>query len=301
MAAGGGSTATGAATGSGAGGGGGGGVGSAAGGATTTGGAGRGGAPPSSASMRRRAPSSERSLVGRAALISKISSERRASPPLRREFSAESRPSISVTAASSVIAVAARVTAASIVLPSIALRGGAPSSSVKRIRRRRSIRSRIRRVRSWPPSTSSSSIVNARRASPVVTASISCVKTSSSTTPRIVWADAVSIERSPADDNWSSDEIASRNEPPACRAIRRKASSSAWMPSASLIRRNASSSSSGVGRKNVNDWQRPRTVSGRRCGSVVQRMKITCGGGSSSVFRSALAASVVSEWASSRM
>ena len=60
---------------------------------------------------------------------------------------------------------------------------------------------------------------------------------------RIVWADAVSIERSPADDNWSSDEIASRNEPPACRAIRRKASSSAWMPSASLICRNASSNS----------------------------------------------------------
>ena len=48
-------------------------------------------------------------------------------------------------------------------------------------------------------------------------------------------------------------------------------------------------------------WQRPLMVSSSRCGSVVQSTKTTCSGGSSSVFSSAFEASVVSEWASSRM
>ena len=279
-------------------------AGNGAGSVATGGGSGaaaRAGAPPSSASMRRSAPSSVRSPAGRAALISRISSASRASAPLRSEPSAASSPSIRVIAAASVICSAARRTASSTVAPSIALRGGAPSSSVKRTERSRSIRSRIRRLRSWPPSTSSSSRTSAVRASPPLTASTSRVSTSSSTTPRMACAETVSIAPPLAEDSWSSDEMASRNDPPAWRAIRRSTSSSAPIDSASAIRRSASSSSSGVGRRNENDWQRPRTVSGRRCGSVVQRMKMTCGGGSSSVFRSALAASVVREWASSRM
>src|SRR5678809_283990 len=40
-------------------------------------------------------------------------------------------------------------------------------------------------------------------------------------------------------------------------------------------------------------------VTGTLCGSVVARTKVTCGGGSSSVFRRALNASVVSMWTSS--
>ena len=257
--------------------------------------------PLSSASIRRRAPSSERSTAGRAALISKSSRASRGSPPLRIVSSASSRPSISATAASSVMAAASRTTASVSAGPSMALRGGAPSSSVSRIARSRSIRSRISRSRSWPPSISSSSSVSAARASPALVASTRRVRTSSSTTPRIVCADCVSIVRLSEDDSWSSVEIASRNEPPACRAIRRSAPSSAVMPSAWTIGVSASISSSAVGRRKENDWQRPRTVSGSRCGSVVQRMNTTCAGGSSSVFKSALAASVVSEWASSKM
>jgi hypothetical protein len=42
-------------------------------------------------------------------------------------------------------------------------------------------------------------------------------------------------------------------------------------------------------------------VAGTLCASVVARTKTTCCGGSSSVFRNAFHAAVVSMWASSRM
>ena len=54
-------------------------------------------------------------------------------------------------------------------------------------------------------------------------------------------------------------------------------------------------------RLKTNCWQRPSTVSGTLLASVVQSTNMTCGGGSSSVFRRALNASVVSMCASSMM
>jgi len=48
-------------------------------------------------------------------------------------------------------------------------------------------------------------------------------------------------------------------------------------------------------------WQRETMVSGSFCGSVVAKMNFTCGGGSSSVFSSALNAACDSMWTSSMM
>ncbi len=54
-------------------------------------------------------------------------------------------------------------------------------------------------------------------------------------------------------------------------------------------------------RRKSNRWTRERTVSGTLCGSVVASTNSTCAGGSSSVFRNAFHASVVSMCASSMM
>ena len=54
-------------------------------------------------------------------------------------------------------------------------------------------------------------------------------------------------------------------------------------------------------RRKSNRWQRERIVAGTFCGSVVAKMNLTCGGGSSSVFSRALKAAVVSMWTSSMM
>ncbi len=58
---------------------------------------------------------------------------------------------------------------------------------------------------------------------------------------------------------------------------------------------------SSLWRRNTNCWHRPITVSGIFCASVVHRMNTTWGGGSSSVFNSALNAGSVSMCASSMM
>ena len=50
-----------------------------------------------------------------------------------------------------------------------------------------------------------------------------------------------------------------------------------------------------------NRWQRDRIVIGIFVASVVQKMNLTCSGGSSSVFSKALKASLVSMWTSSMM
>ena len=55
-----------------------------------------------------------------------------------------------------------------------------------------------------------------------------------------------------------------------------------------------------MGRKSKR-WQRESTVAGIFFGSVVARMKTTCGGGSSSVLRKALKAGPESMWTSSTM
>jgi hypothetical protein len=48
-------------------------------------------------------------------------------------------------------------------------------------------------------------------------------------------------------------------------------------------------------------WQRDWMVAGTLCASVVQRMNLTCSGGSSMVLSSALNAAVESMWTSSMM
>ena len=52
-------------------------------------------------------------------------------------------------------------------------------------------------------------------------------------------------------------------------------------------------------RLNSNRWQREMIVWGILSSSVVAKIKTTCGGGSSSVFNSALNASLVNMWTSS--
>ena len=60
--------------------------------------------------------------------------------------------------------------------------------------------------------------------------------------------------------SWSSVEIASRNEPPAPRAISESAASGASIPSPSQTRRSTVTSSCSRGRWKTNVWQRERTV-----------------------------------------
>ena len=80
-----------------------------------------------------------------------------------------------------------------------------------------------------------------------------------------------------------------------------RAPGSKGTPSSSRMRvRLAVRSSGEIGRKSKR-WQRESTVAGIFLGSVVARMKTTCAGGSSSVFRNALNAAPESMWTSSTM
>ena len=81
--------------------------------------------------------------------------------------------------------------------------------------------------------------------------------------------------------------------------MRASASSETLISSPSATsRRCACSSRAGIMRKSY-CWQRERMVSGSLWYSVVAKMNFTRGGGSSSVFRSALNAPVESMWTSS--
>jgi hypothetical protein len=79
------------------------------------------------------------------------------------------------------------------------------------------------------------------------------------------------------------------------------AAGSTSIPSASEISRSFSESSETPGRQKSKLWQRLMIVGKTLCFSVVASMKTTCSGGSSSIFRRALNASVVSIWTSSMM
>ena len=94
---------------------------------------------------------------------------------------------------------------------------------------------------------------------------------------------------------------ASRKLPAAERAIRAMAPSSTSIPSASATRRTTSAICSSEGRWKSKRWVRSTIVAITFCGSVVASTKTVFGGGSSSVFRKAFHASLVSMWASSRM
>jgi hypothetical protein len=79
------------------------------------------------------------------------------------------------------------------------------------------------------------------------------------------------------------------------------AAGSTSISSVSEISRSFSESSEIPGRRKSKLWQRLMIVGKILCFSVVASTKTTCSGGSSSIFRSALKASVVSMWTSSIM
>ena len=113
---------------------------------------------------------------------------------------------------------------------------------------------------------------------------------------------SASIRPSPATAiAWSSSEVASRAEPSAARAMSASASSEASAPSAAAIRASSAIIASGSIRRRSKRWQRDSTVTGTFRISVVAKTKTTCGGGSSSVLRSALKAEVLSMCTSSTM
>ena len=100
---------------------------------------------------------------------------------------------------------------------------------------------------------------------------------------------------------WSKAERASRRAPSPLRASSiSEASSAVTLSCVQISCRCTTMSGTGMRRKS-NRWQRERMVAGTFCGSVVAKTNFTCGGGSSSVFRSALKAASVSMWTSSIM
>ena len=98
---------------------------------------------------------------------------------------------------------------------------------------------------------------------------------------------------------WSSIDSPSRTEPSAARAIRSSAGGSISTPSFTAMRAKWACSSAIRTRRRSKRWQRDRTVIGTFRSSVVAKTNFTCGGGSSSVFSSALKALRDSMWTSS--
>ena len=87
--------------------------------------------------------------------------------------------------------------------------------------------------------------------------------------------------------------------PVACLAIRARASRSTLISSwEAIFSRRSAMVDRGIRRKS-NLWHRERMVAGSFCGSVVARIKIACGGGSSRVLSKALKAAFESIWTSS--
>ena len=118
----------------------------------------------------------------------------------------------------------------------------------------------------------------------------SICRTSSATTLPAAWAMA-----------WSSSERLSRTEPSAARAISASAASSISTLSFAAMPARCLTSTAVSTRRRSKRWQRDRTVTGTLPISVVAKMNLACGGGSSSVFSSALNAAVDSMCTSSRM
>ncbi|RIH83620.1 hypothetical protein Mrose_02978 [Calidithermus roseus] len=93
----------------------------------------------------------------------------------------------------------------------------------------------------------------------------------------------------------------SRMAPSAIRATSRRAAGSASRPRLCTMRASFSAISPSESRRKRKCCVRERMVGGMRSGSVVAKMKITCSGGSSSVFSRALKALLDIMWASSRI
>ena len=100
---------------------------------------------------------------------------------------------------------------------------------------------------------------------------------------------------------WSSIDSPSRTEPSAARATSASASGEISTFSFPAILPNHSTSTSCGTRLRSKRWQRDSTVTGTLRISVVANTNFTCGGGSSSVFSSALNAAVESMCTSSMM
>ena len=100
---------------------------------------------------------------------------------------------------------------------------------------------------------------------------------------------------------WSSIDSASRTEPSAARAMSASAPASAAAPSLARMSSRWRTSASASIRRRSKRWQRDTTVTGTLRTSVVAKMNVTCGGGSSRVFNSALKACFESMWTSSMM
>ena len=100
---------------------------------------------------------------------------------------------------------------------------------------------------------------------------------------------------------WSSSDSPSRTEPSAARAISASASGEISTFSSSAILPKCSTSVSLRHARRSKRWQRDSTVTGTLRISVVAKTNFTCGGGSSSVFSSALKAGVDSMCTSSMM
>ena len=89
---------------------------------------------------------------------------------------------------------------------------------------------------------------------------------------------------------WSSTERPSRTEPSAARAISASAAGSASTSSLAAMSEKCATSVSISTRRRSKRWQRESTVTGSLRTSVVANTNLTWGGGSSSVFNSALKA-----------
>ena len=76
---------------------------------------------------------------------------------------------------------------------------------------------------------------------------------------------------------------------------------SAWVSSLAAIASRWRTSNPASTRRKSKRWQRDTTVRGSLRTSVVAKMNLTCGGGSSSSFNSALKADFESMWISSMM
>ena len=94
-------------------------------------------------------------------------------------------------------------------------------------------------------------------------------------------------------------ESPSRRLPSAAEASRAMAPGDTGIFSSAATRVSCSEISASVRARNPKRWQREMIVAGILWSSVEARMKRAWGGGSSSVFSSALNASVVSMWTSS--
>ena len=119
--------------------------------------------------------------------------------------------------------------------------------------------------------------------------------------PSSRWTSAVPTFGPPNANSWSNSDWLSRIEPLARRATKSMAAGSTSTPSARAIsdRRSRMRWVSMVPKSNR--WHRERMVSGSFWGSVVAKMNLTLGGGSSRVFNRALKASLVSMCTSSMM